>query len=159
LSLAIRLGESVLDARANHASPIAAICATTGGQSLFSGKVNDMRREMTGGFARGVVTIDGMASFSGTRVSIDFQNENLIARTDRGEVLAVVPDLICLVDSDTGEPLTTEVIRYGLRTTVIGIPAPLALRSGVGLATVGPAAFGYHDVDYHPLPGVYGEAS
>jgi DUF917 family protein len=159
LSLAIRLGEAVVNARANHTSPIAAICASTGGQTLFSGKVSDVRREMTGGFARGVVTIDGMNSFSGTQVSIDFQNENLIARTDRGEVLAVVPDLICLVDSDTGEPLTTEVIRYGLRTTVIGIPAPLALRSDVGLATVGPAAFGYHDVHYHPLPGVYGEAS
>lgn len=159
LSLAIRLGAAVLDARANHTSPIDAICTTTGGRALFAGKVSDVRREMTGGFARGVVTIDGMGSFSGTSVGIDFQNENLIARTDRGEVLAVVPDLICLVDADTGEPLTTEVIRYGLRTTVIGIPAPGALRTEVGLATVGPAAFGYHDMPYLPLPGTYGQAS
>lgn len=156
LSLAIRLGAAVREARASHASPIDAICAATGGQTLFSGKVSDVRREMTGGFARGVVTIEGLSVDSGTTVRVDFQNENLIARTTDGRVLAVVPDLICLVDADSGEPLTTEVVRYGLRTTVIGIPAPEALRTPVGLDTVGPAAFGYNDVTYLPLPGVYG---
>jgi DUF917 family protein len=158
LSLAIRLGDAVKNARTTLTSPIAVICATTGGQPLFTGKVSDVRREMTGGFARGIVSITGLNASSGTNVNIDFQNENLIARTDRGDVLAVVPDLICLVDSDAGVPLTTEVVRYGMRTTVIGIPAPAALRSEVGLATVGPSAFGYHDVTYRPLPGVYGQA-
>ena len=42
---------------------------------------------------------------------IDFQNENLIARADDGEILAVVPDLICLVDEDSAEPITTEIVR------------------------------------------------
>lgn len=70
-------------------------------------------------------------------------------------MLAVVPDLICLVDADTAEPVTTEVARYGLRVAVLGIPAPAMLKTPEALAVVGPAAFGYRDVPYVPLPGRY----
>jgi DUF917 family protein len=73
------------------------------------------------------------------------------------EVIAVTPDLICLVDELTAEPVTTEVVRYGLRVAVLGIPAPPQLRTEAALAVVGPGAFGY-DVPYRPLPGVYGGA-
>jgi DUF917 family protein len=69
-------------------------------------------------------------------------------------VVATVPDLICLVDELTAEPVTTEVVRYGLRVQVLGIPAPLLLRTDRALPVVGPAGFGY-DVEYRPLPGVY----
>jgi DUF917 family protein len=158
LSLAIRVGSAVLDARAHHANPVDAICVVTGGRRLFSGKVSDVQREMRGGFARGVVSLEGFGSDSGDTMRIDFQNENLIARTGDGHVVAVVPDLICLVDTDTGDPLTTEVIRYGLRATAIGIPAPVQLRTPQALSAVGPAAFGYPDVMYDPMPGTYGEA-
>jgi DUF917 family protein len=68
-----------------------------------------------------------------------------------------VPDLICLVDEDTAEPLTTEILRYGLRAVVLGIPAPEQLTTEAALAVVGPAAFGYPEVPYVPLPGVYGQ--
>jgi DUF917 family protein len=156
LSLAIRVGEAVLQARASHADPVAAVCAVSGGRRLFAGKVGDVRREMRGGFARGEVTLDGFGDDAGETLRIDFQNENLIARAGDGAVIAVVPDLICIVDADTGEPLTTEVLRYGLRATMLGIPAPAQLRTEAALAVVGPAAFGYPEVDYAPLPGVYG---
>jgi DUF917 family protein len=154
LSLAIRLGEAVMAARREKTDPVAAVCAVTGGQLLFAGKVLDVERRMTGGFARGVVVLEGFGDFTGRTLRVDFQNENLIAR-EEGDVLAVVPDLICLIDSDTGAPLTTEVLRYGLRATAIGIPAPAELRTEVGLRFVGPAAFGYGDVEYRPLPGSY----
>jgi DUF917 family protein len=88
-------------------------------------------------------------------LTIDFQNENLIAR--RGdEILATVPDLITLVDAESAEPTTTEVVRYGLRVCVLGIPAPELLKTAAGLRVVGPAAFGYPGIPYQPLPGTYG---
>jgi DUF917 family protein len=156
LSLAIRVGAAVLDARLAHRSPVDAICETSGGRVLFAGKVTDVRRELRGGFARGVVTIAGSGAFAGEVVRVDIQNEYLIARSGNGRILAVVPDLICLVDSDTGDPLTTEVLRYGLRATMIGIPAPPQLRTEAALRVVGPNAFGYDDVPYIALPGHYG---
>jgi DUF917 family protein len=88
-------------------------------------------------------------------LEIDFQNEYLIALVD-GEVVAVVPDLICLVDADTAEPVTTELVRYGLRVVVIGMPAHERLKTAEALAVIGPAAFGYPDVAYAPMPGQYG---
>jgi uncharacterized protein len=71
----------------------------------------------------------------------------------------VVPDLICIVDEDTAEPITTELLRYGMRVAVVGIPAPDLLRTPEALAVVGPAAFGYPDVPYLPMPGVFGALS
>ncbi|MDF3039677.1 MAG: putative hydantoinase, partial [Thermomicrobiales bacterium] len=111
------------------------------------------------GFARGVLLLEGSGPDAGRALRIDFQNENLIARTDEGEILAVVPDLICLVDEDSAEPITTEIVRYGLRVVVLGIPAPEMLKTPESLAVVGPAAFGYADVPYVPLPGVFGQAN
>ena len=60
------------------------------------------------------------------------------------------------MDSETSAPVTTEVLRYGLRVTVLGIPAPPLLRTPEALAVVGPRAFGYDD-EYAPLPGAYGQ--
>jgi DUF917 family protein len=39
--------------------------------------------------------------------------------------------------------------------TVLGIPAPRLLKTPDALAVIGPAAFGYTDVEYTPLPGRY----
>lgn len=156
VSLAIAIGEAVRAARATHASAVDAALGVAGGERLFSGKVTDVDRRLQGGFARGAVVIDGSGPDVGRTLRVDFQNENLIATTDAGEVLAVVPDLICLVDEETAEPITTEIVRYGLRVTVLGIPAPDLLKTPAALAYVGPAAFGYPDVPYAPLPGQFG---
>lgn len=155
LSFAAAIGEAVLDARRMHADPIAAVCETTGGHLLFRGKIIDVQRRLVAGFARGWVELEGLDEYRGTHLRIDFQNEYLIARRDQ-DVVAVVPDLVCIVDALTAEPVTTEVLRYGLRVAVLGIPAPRALRTPEALAVVGPQAFGYPDVVYQPLPGVYG---
>ena len=62
------------------------------------------------------------------------------------------PDLICIVTEEEGEPVTTEVLRYGTRVAVIAVPAPAQLKSRIALEVVGPRAFGY-DVEFRPLPG------
>jgi DUF917 family protein len=154
ITLARAIGDAVRAARARHEHPLAALLAACGGQALFSGKIADVERRMEGGFARGRVELDGLDDDLGARLSIEFQNEYLVAR--RGDaVLAIVPDLICIADLETGEPITTEILRYGLRVVVLGIPAPDLLRTPAALAVVGPRAFGY-DALYAPLPGRYG---
>jgi DUF917 family protein len=159
ITLAIEIGDAVLRARESHSDPVAAVLTITGGRQLFTGKINDVRRRLEGGFARGVLKLDGHGEDAGQTLSIDFQNENLIARTGEGEILAVVPDLICIVDQDTGEPITTELLRYGLRVSVLGIPAPAELKTPLALRTIGPAAFGYPDVPFEPMAGVFAEGS
>ena len=149
LSLARDLGSAVEQARVNGTDPLEAILATCPGRILFSGKVIDIERRTTAGFARGSVTIDGLDSFEDKRMVIDFQNENLIARVGE-EIVCTVPDLICAVATEIGEPVTTELMRYGLRVTILGFPAPDLWTTPEGLAVAGPKAFGY-DTEYRPL--------
>jgi len=150
VSLAIRLGGAIRGARARKADPIAAVLDVTGGQRLFKGKIVDVSRRTERGFARGEATIQGLDADDGHALVIQFQNENLIALKD-GQVVATVPDLITVLDAETGEPVTTETLRYGFRVVVIGMPCAEAWRGPAALALVGPRVFGY-DVDYSPLP-------
>ena len=64
LSLARDLGSAVAEARSDGDDPLDAILATCPGKILFSGKVMDIDRRTTAGFARGTLTIDGLDSFS-----------------------------------------------------------------------------------------------
>jgi DUF917 family protein len=107
---------------------------------LFDGKVTDLRRETTRGFAIGhcqMAALDG----SGRTMEVSFQNEHLVARED-GEIRAIVPDLICMVDSETAEPIPVEALKYGQRIKVLGVSAPPILRTPESLAIMGPQAFG-----------------
>ncbi len=155
MTLIHTIGDAVLRARAEHQDAIASLLRITGGVRIFSGKISDVSRRLMGGFARGLVNIDGTGDHAGETLQIDFQNEYLIARTGSGRVLAVAPDLICMVAAETADPITTEVLRYGLRVEVLAIPAPDLLKTPEALAVVGPAAFGYPEVAFEPLPGTY----
>jgi DUF917 family protein len=149
VSLAMRLGQAVRTARRQKEDPIAAVLHITGGQRLFRGKIVDVIRRTERGFARGEATFQGLDGDGGHQLVIQFQNENLIAIRD-GEVVASVPDLITVLDAETGEPITTETLRYGFRVVVVGMPCAPAWRTDAGLALVGPRVFGY-DVDYAPV--------
>jgi DUF917 family protein len=150
LSLAHRLGERVLTARRLGEDPPQVIADTLAGRVLFRGKIVDVNRRTTKGFARGTLTLHGYKGEEET-LFIEFQNEFLIARLN-GAVVATVPDLICIVTEDEGQPVATELLRYGTRVAVLGVPAAPQLKSSTALKVVGPQAFGY-DVEFAPLPG------
>jgi hypothetical protein len=119
-------------------------------QILFTGKVLDIERRTTAGWSRGTVTLEHLHDRSRV-MRVDIQNENLIAFED-GVALATVPDLITLIDTETGVPMTTESLGFGQRLHVIGMPAHPRWITPEGLALAGPRAFGY-DIDYVPLGG------
>lgn len=148
LTLVERLGAAVREAR-GHRDPIADATKVLGGHRLFTGKVADVVRRTSGGFARGTAVLEGTGTYDGRRMELEFQNENLVARRD-GTVVASVPDLICVLESDTGEPVTTEGLRYGFRVSVVGAPCDPRWRTDAGLALVGPGYFGY-DHGYVPV--------
>lgn len=148
-SQAWQLGDAVLRARAAKTDPITAIEGVSGGRLLMQGKVTDIARRIEGGFVRGSLTVTGLAADQGRVLTIDIQNEFLVA-TEDGQRLVMVPDLICIVDSETGRPIGTEEQRYGLRVSVIAIPCAPLLRTPESLRMMGPRAFGYN-FDYVPF--------
>ena len=145
----ILLGQDASGAELRDDEKIDALCAELDAVRLFDGKVADLQREVVGGFTRGAAELDGVGEDRGSGFRLDFQNEMLLARRD-GELAAVTPDLIAVLDLATGLPITTEALRYGARVTVIAMPCHEKWRTEAGLATAGPGHFGY-DVDWVPV--------
>jgi hypothetical protein len=77
---------------------------------------------------------------------VAFQNEFAVGWLD-GVPRVMTPDLICLLDSVSGEAVGTEVLRYGQRVSVVALRGPAVFRTPKGLEHVGPRAFGY-DLDF-----------
>jgi len=82
----------------------------------------------------------GVRLFEGRVMDVDRRTEGGFA----------TPDLICLLYLETGQPITTEQIRYGFRVIVFGLPCNPQWCSDKGLELVGPRYFGY-DLDYQPI--------
>ena len=155
ISMGMAIGKAVASARSVGIHPVDAVCAATrdtiygAGIRLFEGKVVDVERRTREGFAVGHVVLQGLGGCQASQLLVEFQNENLVARRD-GQVIASVPDLICILDSETATAITTERLRYGQRATVIGIPTPEIMRSEAALVVWGPKAFNY-DINFVPL--------
>jgi DUF917 family protein len=143
---AIALGHAVRAAQRRHEDPVAALLSVEPGKRLYKGKAIDVERRATEGFLRGVARFDGLDDWRGSAMTIDFQNEWIVAWRD-GRPIAMSPDLICVLDSESGEAVGTETLRYGQRVTVIALPPSSVFLSEKGLAHVGPRAFGY-DIDF-----------
>ncbi len=146
---AIALGRAVLEARASKSDPVAAAVEHAAGRLLFTGKVVDVARRTTEGFLRGTARMQGLDVDRGRSFQVDFQNEYTVGWLDQ-DVRVTVPDLICVMDSTTGEAIGTEALRYGQRVRVLALPAPALQTTPRGLEHVGPRAFGY-DLDFRSV--------
>lgn len=163
-SLAWDLGAAVVEARAAHDDPVERVLTVMRedrdipGFRLFTGKVVDIDRdfgsETESGFSTGRVELEGIGDDDGRTAVLDFQNEWLIARID-GAVQCLPPDLLALLDPDTGDPLRTDTIRYGYRGALIAMPAHDRMRTPKGIETFGPEYFGY-DESYVPIEELQG---
>lgn len=153
ISMAWELGRRVFAARKKHLDPIAEVIALAGGYHAFCGKIVDIDREFgaekTKGFSLGRITMEGVDDFKDRKAIIGFQNEWLTIEID-GDVRCMPPDLICILDPATGEPIRTDIVRYGYRGSVVLIPAHKRMRTERGIATFGPRYFGYGH-DYVPV--------
>jgi hypothetical protein len=143
---AIGLGQTVEAARRAHRDPIEAVLEAEGGVLLFRGKVGDVHRRTTEGFLRGTASLDGLDGWKGRTFRLAFQNEFAVGWLDE-EPRVMTPDLICVIDTVSGEAIGTETLRYGQRVTVVALPAPPVFLTPKGLEHVGPRAFGY-DLDF-----------
>jgi hypothetical protein len=149
MSLALAIGRAIARGRqqGNPVDYLVEYMRTTPYYStcklLFTGKVVDLRRETTRGFSIGRCTIAALDD-PDRSIDIAFQNEHLVAR-EVGRIRVIVPDLVCIVDGETAEPIPVEALKYGQRAKVIGVSAPPVLRTPEALAVVGPQAFGLEE--------------
>lgn len=150
LSLITNIGRIIGLEQAANRNPADRLAKDLNGMRLFEGRVTDVDRRTEGGFARGKATFEGLDGYQGQTMKLSFQNEFLLAEAGDGTPLAITPDLICLLDLETGQPITTETMAYGYRVIVFGLPCDPKWRSQHGLELVGPGYFGY-DLIYQPI--------
>lgn len=148
LTLAEEIGEYLIENKSNAQIGVDKMLNKLDGYKLFEGKIVDIKRELKGGFTRGHACFAGINNYAG-EYSILFQNEHLIAKQG-DKPLCITPDLISVLDLETGLPITTERMKYGSRVMVVAFPANEKWRSEKGIETVGPKYFGY-DVEYETL--------
>ena len=149
IRLALDLGRAVEAARINGDDPVDAILQVSAGRRFLRGKIIDVERRFRGGHDWGAVRIEGLDEDRGRQATIAFKNEYVILRIDEA-VMLTVPDLITLVETDTGTPITTEVLRTGLRVSILGLRSPPLYHTPEALRVVGPRGFGY-DLPFVPL--------
>lgn len=149
LTMARDIGKMLRSSELRDDERIGAMLEQLGGFRLFDGKVTEIERVVDGGFTRGRAELAGTGEDRGSQFELSFQNEMLLAKRD-GEVAAVTPDLIAVLDQSTGHPITTETLRYGARVTIVAFPCNPLWRTERGIETAGPGYFGY-DVPFTPV--------
>jgi len=148
VSLAVRIGRALIEARRRKAHPAGAVldafAQSTYGQGmvLIEGRVLEVQRRRTGRAVKGRVVLEGSDSYTGQTGIVQFQNENLTAELN-GRVVSTVPDLIVLLHHESGSPVLIENLKVGLKVTCMIVPTPDITVTGEALALWGPRAFGY----------------
>lgn len=138
---------------------------------LFRGKIIGVERKLVKGHSYGEVIIEQLSQaeedgsickpvVSGGQLRVPFKNENLyakhVAEDGTEKFVAMVPDLVAILDVQTGKALGVPEFRYGVIVQVLGITAsPRWTDTERGLEIGGPSSFGY-DFAYKSL-GTYRE--
>ncbi|MFV0400879.1 MAG: DUF917 domain-containing protein [Oscillospiraceae bacterium] len=151
ISYALEIGKArrlALEAGKNAADKVT---AAGKGKILFKGTIGKAEWESREGFTFGDIYVDGEADseYAGHDYRIWYKNENIISWLD-GQIHATVPDLICVIDDKTGEPVQNPRAEVGMDVTVFALPAPKEWTTSRGLEVFGPKHFGY-DIEYKPI--------
>ncbi|SHH31048.1 DUF917 domain-containing protein [Ferrimonas marina] len=141
ISKALALGKALRLAKEEGSDVAVAIAEHGQGRVVFRGQVSEFDWRTEGGFTLGEVSIDGSGEFQSHDYRIDIKNENLAGWLD-GQLHATIPELLCLIDLDKGEPVLNPNHRVGMNVAVVILPAPAAFVTERGLAAFGPSYLG-----------------
>ncbi|MEK0100578.1 DUF917 domain-containing protein, partial [Streptomyces sp. A475] len=138
---------------ARHAVAGSVTRAVAGGRGegllpVLTGKVSSVRRTDEDTTR---VLLEGTGADAGRLVRIEARSE-FVAAVEDGRALALVPDVIALVDVRTGWAVPVEEVRYGLRVRLVTLPSAPIWYSEAGLRLAGPAAFGVHGLTREATP-------
>ena len=149
INQAWKIGEVFRQAKESGQLAAPLVAGAGNGFILFQGRVSQHHYDTIDGFTVGDVYIQGEGEYAGSQYHIWFKNENLMAWRD-GQVDATTPDLISIFNDDANEPNLNPYFSEGMRSSVIGLPAPTQWRTPRGLELLGPGHFGF-DVPYVPI--------
>lgn len=151
LSHCLATGRAIRDARERGVDPVAALAAFVGGTVVFRGVVEENKLDDSEGYRYGIGThrIRGSETNGPRTCSIWYKNENHVCWLD-DEPRVTSPDLICVVDEESGEPWINGEVAPGQHVAVIAVPASERYRTPTAIDRLGPRHFGF-DIEYVPV--------
>lgn len=149
LSDCLRIGRTIREARDAGHDPVDGIVKQLKGWLLFEGEVSNKEWEDKEGYYWGTHTVSGRGEFGGSEFKIWLKNENHVSWLN-GESYVTSPDMLNVVNRETGEPYANSQIAEGQHVAVIGLRAVEQFRSPKGIDILGPKHFGF-DIDYTPI--------
>jgi len=154
ISNSIRVGKTILDARAKGQNPVEAFIKEEKGLKLFEGIVTEVEGEDKGGFYLTNVTLSGLAEFSNKKAKLVIKNEVMAVWVD-GKIKSIFPDLACMLYSETGLGVMSADLKAGMKITIVGLPCHERLRkcmeTDAGREALGGARYGYPELEYVPF--------
>ncbi|ARM77209.1 DUF917 domain-containing protein [Acidianus manzaensis] len=114
VSLSYKLGGALVE------SGLDEMLGLSNGRVIFEGKVVDIKRYNLGGFALGVVELEGIEGYKDERAEVIFKNEYL-GFIKNGEISYISPEIISLIDY-SNHVVTSDSIKYGIKVRVVYIP-------------------------------------
>lgn len=138
ISTAISLGKSMRHSKERGENPMETLIRDHGAQHLGMGIIDAIDQTIDEGFLNGSVTIlNGECVYN-----IAYQNEYLKVESD-GKIIAVTPEIITLIESESFVPITSEKLLYGMRVSIVSLPSPPLWMTESAHKMVGPVYFGY----------------
>jgi len=154
VSLALLIGRKLMAAREKGEDPVAAVAATVKALPLFKGEISAIEGEDKGGFYITNVALSGMDEFSGREARMVIKNETMALWID-GVLRAVFPDLVCMLDPQSGAGIMSVDLVKGKKLCLLGMPCHPRLREGLQNPAVaeafGGGRYGHPEITYVPL--------
>lgn len=150
LSKCLKIGRSIRTLREAGQDPVKEIIKELDGWLLFEGEVSKKEWEDKEGYYWGIHTISGLEECKGSEFKIWFKNENHVSWLN-GKPYVTSPDMVIVVNRETGEPFMNADIAEGQHVAVIGLHAVEQFRSSKGLNILGPGHFGFEEIEYTPI--------
>jgi hypothetical protein len=154
ITASLELGRTVLEARARRTDPIQAIAAQLGGRLLHGGEITTMTEEESMGFYFTTAEIQGTGGFAGQRADLVIKNETMMLSIE-GEPKVYFPDLVLLLEPNTGRGIMSIELKVGSHVSLVGVPCHPRLREAAqspeGRLAFSPARYGRAQEQYRPI--------
>lgn len=146
LSMALKVGQIIRESSESGDDPALSIIQKMNGWILFKGHVVMKNWENRLGYMWGETSIKGHSDYEGSILKIWFKNENHITWLNE-KPWVTSPDLIIVINADTGLPITNTEIKENDNVVVLGFSAADVFRTKEGLDILGPMHFSF-DINY-----------
>lgn len=151
LTESYELGKFIRESREAGKKDIVKLLAEkVGAWVLGEGKVVSFEDEDRIGYYWGTIKID---TVDGNEYKVWFKNENHVCwKNDKPYISS--PDLICIVDRFTGEPIPNPKMKEDADVAILVLPCKKQLREDKIKNVLCPKYFGFEDIEYVPVEDV-----